>query len=302
MNRLGHISVIIPSYNSRQTICECLESVLNQSIKFPYEVIVVDSSIDGTDAFITRRYKSVKLIHINKKTLPGLARNIGAKAARSEYIAFTDSDCVVAYDWLENIMARVEKQTYDAVGGIIFNGTPESLPGTLGYMNEFSFFLPGTKSGFTKELATANVCYKSDLFNEYSFNETHFAGEDTIFHWAILERGGKLFLDPGIKVTHLNRKGFKNVLEHQRNIGEGAGIARMLMGKDLLLVQNPLLTLSVLPWLRLFRTYKRVFLCDKGLLKRVILFFPLSLIVSYSWCFGLFFSTLNGMFSRKKTW
>lgn len=287
------ISVIIPSYNSQQTITDCLSSVLAQSYEGPYEVIVVDSSDDGTDELIRRGFPAVTLIHLDKKTFPGPARNIGVKAANSEYVAFTDTDCIVAYDWLEMILKRMEKDHYDVVGGVIINGTPESVSGSLGHLNEFSLFLPGMKSGEVSGIATANVCYRRDIFDKQRFNETHFAGEDTLFHWTILGRGGTLFIDSGIKVTHLNRRGLKNVLRHQRKIGEGAGIARMLIGKDLFLVRNPILTLSVLPWIRLFRSYKRAFLCDKSLWKRTIPFFPLAFLISFSWCLGFFCSTVN---------
>ena len=141
MEGLPSISIIIPSYNSKKTIMQCLNSVLNQSYKGIDQVIVVDSSDDGTDEVIKDFFPSVKLIHLREKTLPGAARNIGAGATNSEYIAFTDTDCIVDYYWIENILHRMENGGHDAVGGVILNGTPESWSGTLGYLNEFTYVL-----------------------------------------------------------------------------------------------------------------------------------------------------------------
>ena len=292
MNSESSISVVIPSYNSKSTISQCLSSVLNQSYAGIIEVIVVDSSDDGTDDVIRHSFPQVNLIHIEKKTLPGAARNIGVRAADSDYIAFTDADCIPDYYWIENMVCSLQNDTY-VLGGAVINGTPNSLSGTLGYLNEFSFYLPGGKTGFVDGLATANVCYKKRVFDNHQFMEAHFAGEDTIFHWSIMDTGKKLFFDPTVKVTHMNRTGFMNVLKHQRKMGVGAGLARIIMKRDLLLVNYPIFSLLVLPWIRILRMYKRVLFCDKNIWKKVILFSPISLIIAYGWSLGFYQSIIR---------
>ena len=288
------ISIIIPSYNSRKTIDQCLTSVLNQSYQGIHEVIVVDSSDDGTDEIIRESFPSVKLIHLEKKTLPGPARNIGIRGTNSEYIAFTDTDCIVDYYWIENIINRIDKNSdYHAIGGAIVNGTPESIAGTLGYLNEFSFYLPERNSGFINCLATANVCYKRSVFDKQQFMETHFAGEDTVFHWSMMDNGLKLFFDPTVRVTHMNRTGFMNVLKHQRKIGEGAGLARIIMKRNMLLVKYPIISIFILPWIRVSRMYLRAFLNNKKLWKKTIFYFPLSFMIAASWSLGFFQTSLN---------
>ena len=287
------ISIVIPSYNSKKTIIQCLNSVRNQSYKGPFKVIVVDSSDDGTDEIIKEFFPSVKLIHLGEKTLAGAARNIGVKATNSEYIAFTDTDCIVDHYWIDNILRRMENGDYDAVGGAILNGTPESWSGTLGYLNEFSFYLPQRKSRCVDALATANACYRRSIFNSHQFMKTLTAAQDTVFHWSLIDDGKKLFFDQSVKITHLNRKGFRTVLKHQRQLGAGAGLARILMKRDLFLVKYPILCISLLPWIRILRMYQRVFLHDKDLWRKVTLFFPLSLIIAYSWSLGFCKSLLK---------
>ena len=84
MKRHPSVSIVIPSYNSKKTIVQCLNSVLNQSYQGINEVLVVDSSDDSTDEIIRNTFSSIKLIHLKKKTLPGAARNIGSRAVRYE--------------------------------------------------------------------------------------------------------------------------------------------------------------------------------------------------------------------------
>ncbi|MFO7665571.1 MAG: glycosyltransferase [Desulfobacterales bacterium] len=288
MKKQNIIDIIIPSYNSKKTIIQCLESVFKQSYKNTYKVIVVDSSNDGTDEIIRKFFPQVHLIYLDKQTYPGAARNIGVQECFSKYIGFTDTDCIVDYYWIDRIIARMTENQCDAVGGSVINGTPYSIIGTLGYFNEFSAFMPGMKSGFVKATATANVCYKKDIFKNQMFIESSFAGEDTVFHWTILENGGSLFFDPSIKVTHLNKTGMKNVLQHQLRIGQGAGKARILLKKDLVLIHFPVLCILILPWIRFLRMQKRIFHYDKTIWKKVLFFSPLSFLISYSWCIGFF--------------
>jgi hypothetical protein len=123
--------------------------------------------------------------------------------------------------------------------------------------------------------------------------ETLPAAQDTVFHWSLIDNGKKLFFDQAVKITHLNRKGIRKVLKHQRQLGAGAGIARILMKRDLLLIKYPILCISLLPWIRILRMYQRVFLHDKDLWRKVTLFFPLSLIIAYSWSLGFCKSLLK---------
>ena len=190
------------------------------------------------------------------------------------------------------MVRSLQNDTY-VLGGAVINGTPNSLSGTLGYLNEFSFYLPGGKTGFVDGLATANVCYRKQIFDKHQFMEAHFAGEDTLFHWSIMDTGKKLYFDPTVRVNHMNRTGFMNVLKHQRKMGVGAGLARIIMKRDLLLVNYPIFSILVLPWIRILRMYKRLFFNNKNILKKVILFFPISLIIAYSWSLGFYQSIIR---------
>jgi Glycosyl transferase family 2 len=84
-------SVIIPTYNRARFLARALDSVFAQTFK-DYEVIVVD---DGSTDETQRYLKSLKTRISSLKQPnrgPGAARNVGAKYAKGEYLAFLDSD------------------------------------------------------------------------------------------------------------------------------------------------------------------------------------------------------------------
>ena len=85
------ISVIIPTYNRKNTLPRAVESVLNQAYK-PVEIIVVDDgSTDGTKEWFSEMYPLVHYIYqVNSGV--SLARNTGINSARGDWIALLDSD------------------------------------------------------------------------------------------------------------------------------------------------------------------------------------------------------------------
>ena len=85
------ISVIIPTYNRKNTLPRAVESVLNQTYK-PVEIIVVDDgSTDGTKEWFSEMYPLVHYIYqVNSGV--SLARNTGINSARGDWIALLDSD------------------------------------------------------------------------------------------------------------------------------------------------------------------------------------------------------------------
>lgn len=86
------VSVCIGVYNREQYIRECLDSVMAQTYR-NIEVIVADNASTDETLAIVRSYPSVRVIE--RKSNSGMCsttRNLAAKAAQGEYIAFLDSD------------------------------------------------------------------------------------------------------------------------------------------------------------------------------------------------------------------
>ena len=85
------ISVIIPTYNRKNTLPRAVESVLNQAYK-PVEIIIVDDgSTDGTKEWFSEMYPLVHYIYQVNSGVSS-ARNTGINSARGDWIALLDSD------------------------------------------------------------------------------------------------------------------------------------------------------------------------------------------------------------------
>ena len=99
------ISFIIPSYNSANTIKRAIESILNQTLKTEFEVIVVDDGSNDNTEEVVRKYENDERIKYFKKENSGVAdtRNYGVKVATGEYIIFVDSDDYISENLLKDI-------------------------------------------------------------------------------------------------------------------------------------------------------------------------------------------------------
>mgnify|MGYP000259334559 CR=1 FL=1 len=101
------ISIIIPSFNSVNFIQETLDSVLKTSYE-PFEVILVDNaSSDGSQEFLTKKYRYVpnlRIMKLKRNVFFTGACNRGANIAKGGKLVFLNSDCVVSKSWLRELV------------------------------------------------------------------------------------------------------------------------------------------------------------------------------------------------------
>src|SRR5436190_12093463 len=120
------ISVVIASYDARETIGQALAALAASETAVPFEVVVVDSAGDGTSEVVASQFPDVVLVRSGRRLYPGDARNAGVERARGRILAFTDADCLVERGWVERA-ARAHGRGLSAVGGSIVNANPQTL-------------------------------------------------------------------------------------------------------------------------------------------------------------------------------
>ena len=97
------ISVIIPVYNSEPYLRECLDSVVNQTLKDIEIICVDDGSTDGSLAILREYEAQDRRVHVltQPNINAGAARNRGLDKAQGEYLSFLDADDFFELDMLE---------------------------------------------------------------------------------------------------------------------------------------------------------------------------------------------------------
>lgn len=111
------VSVIMPSLNVVNYIRECLQSVLNQTLR-EIEIICVDAgSTDGTVEIINelaKRDKRIKIIHSDVKSY-GYQMNLGLRVAQGQYVGIVETDDVVSPEMFEKLYDKAIEDEVDFI-------------------------------------------------------------------------------------------------------------------------------------------------------------------------------------------
>lgn len=172
------LSVIIPTYNRRDYLIECLASVAAQRHR-PHEVIVVDDgSTDGT-AEAVMGLEGVKLIR-QSNAGPGAARNRGAAAAKGRYLAFLDSDDLW-FPWTVQAylgIARRVSPSFIVGTNIHFSNRLDAhISDTEPSLQLFSSFFEGYRQ-HQMGVPTPSTCIQTDVFQTVGGFADVSVGED----------------------------------------------------------------------------------------------------------------------------
>lgn len=113
------LSFIIPFYNGKKYIAECLDSLYQQDIPInEYEVLIVDdcSNDDESRTLLTTleaKYPNMRIIHNERNCRCGESRNHGVREAKGQYIWFVDQDDYVAHYCLSSLLNYCETGQLD---------------------------------------------------------------------------------------------------------------------------------------------------------------------------------------------
>jgi glycosyltransferase involved in cell wall biosynthesis len=171
------ISVIIPAYNVEETIINCVESVLQQTLPVFEIIIINDGSSDNTLKSILSYKTDMELsklyIYTQPNSGPSKARNEGIKYASGNWIAFLDADDM----WLPD---KIEKQVQ-----FLYNHPDFFLIGTLCCANHSintttsNFRIIAFRSMiFSNKVMTSTVLIKRCVLNNLLFDEHQKYSED----------------------------------------------------------------------------------------------------------------------------
>ncbi len=217
------ISVIVPAYNAEADLPYLLDSLSRQNCD-DFEIIVVDDcSQDGTAKIVTRY--DCSLIQLTKNHGPAHCRNIGAEKARGDILAFTDSDCRVAINWIETIQKSFLRDDVAALMGRVvlmsssFLGDAISALGfPAGGSIGFDKVWRVDEKGFTDSLSTCNCAVRADVFKNIGGFDISFpfpGGEDSLLAYDLRRCGYRIKYSPDVLVYHGARDSLRDFVRWQ---------------------------------------------------------------------------------------
>lgn len=188
------ISVIIPVYNVKPHLDNCIQSILKQDFADFECILVDDGSTDGSSEicdYWSRADSRIKVLHQNNQGVSS-ARNAGLKVATGEYISFIDSDDWVGNHYLSDLISAIEQNDSDlSVTGMRLFGKEGSDAIQIAPATDATIKLTQNDLDLFVELMSSNLLfgsvvklYKSSIITQHNirFDTNCDFGEDLKFN------------------------------------------------------------------------------------------------------------------------
>ena len=237
------ISLVLATRNRADRLARCLSHIKALRPSVHWELIAVDNgSSDSTPDVLEKYARSASfLVQVLSEITPGLgrARNCGWQAATGEIVAFTDDDCYVLPNFLEEVLKVFADPKIGYCGGRIKLYDASDYPITINdsmipiMFPPYSYIIPGAIQG-------ANMMFRRrtlrdiDGFDDCLGAGTNFSCEDIDACARAAFAGWWGAYAPGPTVFHAHGRKAKDVAALSRSyaIGRGAYAAKFILRPD----------------------------------------------------------------------
>ena len=192
------LSVIVPCYNAEATLAQQLEALSSQEYDDSWELLIADNGSTDHSMMVAKKFEKAfthfRIIQAGRpQKSAAYARNIGARSAQGEWLAFCDADDEVAPGWVAAMAKALEGHTITC-GKFKFDKFNDSK--SAAQLAEVwkdglyqRSFLPGGGSG---NLGIQRWVHESIG----GFEESLPHSEDADYFWRLQLEGFKLYYEP----------------------------------------------------------------------------------------------------------
>ena len=209
------LSIIIPNYNGKKYLKQCLDSIYHTD-GLIFEVIIIDNASEDDDFKWLDQYDSLYFKQLNRNYGFSRAVNEGIKLAQGEYVLLLNNDTVIEEGFLQELVKTIEKdkQIFSVSSKMIAYHQRDVIDDAgdaynlLGWTKKRGDGQPITY--FTKEERVFSACagaalYRKSIFDEIGYFDEHFFAymEDVDIGYRANLYGYKNMYCPTAKVYHI---------------------------------------------------------------------------------------------------
>jgi len=218
------VSIIIPVRNRPEEMRECLISL--GELDYPserFEIIVVDDASDDHTPLVVSTFPA-RLIVLDEHKQASYCRNLAAREAKGDILAFIDSDCLAGPGWLKELIPVFKDHSLGAIGGMVdayFNEKAlDRYEKVRSSLNTGPWMKRSSKENPFFYVPSCNLLVKRDLFLRHGgFREDFHVGEDVDLCWRLQDQGYHIEYRPMGKVFHKHRNHLKPFFKRRFEYG-----------------------------------------------------------------------------------
>ncbi len=214
------ISVVVPVYNSEETLERCVDSILAQTYHNLEVWLVNDGSTDGSGRICDSYAETDNRIKVIHKSNSGVAkaRNAALDVLNGDYVGFVDADDFIYPEMYETLLENIRKYNVLMAGcGVeCINYEGENITAC----SDFTFRYRGaemleTVLGYGRRTALVSISVWNKLYSRELIKERRFMEvqkyEDLEFTWSMLhEADGGVFVDRPLYHYEMKQTGLHN--------------------------------------------------------------------------------------------
>ncbi len=218
------ISVIVPTKDRADELEDCLVALF--AMDYPrerFEAIVVDDGSRDDTADVARRHPCRYLAN-DRNRGQSYSRNVGARAASGEILAFIDSDCVASPEWLRELVPFFSWPALAAVGGFVAGYHDESrldrYEQAASSLNMGDRLILMADDRSMSYVPTCNLLVRREAYLALGgLREDLRVGEDVDLCWRLRAAGWRLVYSPTGTVRHRHRNRLREMLKRRAAYG-----------------------------------------------------------------------------------
>jgi len=235
--KVMEISIIVLAKNEARNIRQCLDGIFRQKIKYPYEVILIDSGSRDNTLEIARGY-NIRIHEIPAHEFGhGKTRNLGAGLAKGKFLVFLTADAVPGDEnWLWNLIEGIRDRKDVAASysrQIPKQGTSPMERWDILKVNpdkrEIKKLAPPVSRKQMRCLISfqdISSCIKKDVWEKIRFDEDIIMSEDQDWAKRVLQAGFGIIYEPSSTVFHSHNYRPKEIFK--RSFDEAWSLSQVL--------------------------------------------------------------------------
>ena len=292
IKKFPSVTINVTVKNAEDTIKKCIDSLL--AVDYPRKQIYVTEaySTDRTYEILKQYGKRIRLERVRGNA--PTAHNHVFKKIKTDFIAFTDADCVVDKNWLKHLLKAFVSDDIVAAGG--FCKTPRDvneLQKLIGAELEDRFL---KMPKYVSRLPTMNLCVRTDVARKVKMNENLDVTFETDWGKRLTKFGKMAYVRNAI-VYHYHRPNWKSFFRQQLNYGKFVIKAPSIyMGRDKFgdYLSKPIMGLEVITFdLLLVSLFASLFIPSTSIISTILL---LILLILYLLDMANFAKSLTSVF------
>lgn len=217
-DKQNKISIIIPTYNRKIQLKECLDSILNQTYT-NFEIIIIDDcSHENIEKYLQKTYQDprIKYIRNPENKGAGYSRKMGYQESTGKYIIFCDDDdYYIDSNFFENSIKIFKENDVSMICSNTYTKYEDknvykfnklninSYMDTLDYLEKFQFY-------YEKPNSTFSTIFKKSILEKSKFQSMLMVNDSSIYMRALLVKSKIYVIEEiiGIYRIHSNNMSF----------------------------------------------------------------------------------------------